>query len=245
MTANVPCRSAKMLLTGKLYNSRWLLEHFRRDHPQRLDLAAVGAGIDQIKSSLRLLPEAADHDMLRGIEGSAAKAYFSVFPQLILRNAQDFPFSGRSRRRRSTRSMPCCRLLTPCSATRSPVRWNLSVSIRLSVFCTHCAPDEPRSHWICWRSCVRRWRTVLCSRRSTSAPSRARTLRKRKTAPYYLTDDARRTFLAAWQKRKQEPLTHPFLKEKIVWGLVPYTQAMLLARYLRGDLDAYPPFLWK
>ena len=89
---------AKMLLTGKLYNSRWLLEHFRRDHPQRLDLTAVGAGIDQIKSSLRLLPEAADHDMLRGIEGSAAKAYFSVFPQLILRNAQDFPFSGRSRR---------------------------------------------------------------------------------------------------------------------------------------------------
>ena len=64
---------AKMLLTGKLYNSRWLLEHFRRDHPQRLDLTAVGAGIDQIKSSLRLLPEAADHDTLRGIEGSACK----------------------------------------------------------------------------------------------------------------------------------------------------------------------------
>ena len=68
---------------------------------------------------------------------------------------------------------------------------------------------------------------------------------QKENGAYYLTDDARRAFLAAWQKRKQEPLTHPFLKEKIVWGLVPYTQAMLLARYLRGDLDAYPPFLWK
>ena len=62
---------------------------------------------------------------------------------------------------------------------------------------------------------------------------------------YYLRDDARHAFLAAWQKHKQEELTHPFLKEKLCWGLVPYAQAMLLARYLRGDLDAYPPFLWK
>ena len=61
----------------------------------------------------------------------------------------------------------------------------------------------------------------------------------------YLKDDARQKLLAAWQKHKQEHLTHPFLKEKIPWGLVPYAQAMLLARYLRGDLDAYPPFLWK
>ena len=61
----------------------------------------------------------------------------------------------------------------------------------------------------------------------------------------YLKDDARKNFLSAWQKRKQETLTHPYLKEKISWGLVPYVQALLLARYIRGDLDAYPPFMWK
>ena len=61
----------------------------------------------------------------------------------------------------------------------------------------------------------------------------------------YLKDDARKNFLSAWQKRKQETLTHPDLKEKISWGLVPYVQALLLARYIRGDLDAYPPFMWK
>ena len=60
-----------------------------------------------------------------------------------------------------------------------------------------------------------------------------------------LTDSGRRTFLKAWQEKKRETLTHPFLKEKLTWGMIPYVQALLLARYIRGDLDAYPPFLWK
>ncbi len=60
-----------------------------------------------------------------------------------------------------------------------------------------------------------------------------------------MTDEARKKFLKAWQTKKQERITHPFLDEKISWGLVPYAQALLLARFLRGDLDEYPPFLWK
>lgn len=60
-----------------------------------------------------------------------------------------------------------------------------------------------------------------------------------------LTDEARKNFLAHWQKKKQEQITHPYLNEKIEWGMIPYVQAMLLARYLRGDLDEYPPFFWK
>jgi CRISPR-associated protein Cas1 len=60
-----------------------------------------------------------------------------------------------------------------------------------------------------------------------------------------MTEDARKMILTEWQNRKKEQITHPYLKEKVEWGLVPYVQAMLLARYLRGDLDGYPPFLWK
>ena len=60
-----------------------------------------------------------------------------------------------------------------------------------------------------------------------------------------LTDEGRKAFLTAWQRRKQETITHPFLTEKISWGLVPYVQALLLARTLRGDLEVYPPFFWK
>jgi CRISPR-associated protein Cas1 len=61
----------------------------------------------------------------------------------------------------------------------------------------------------------------------------------------YIKDTARRTFISEWQKNKQEELTHPYLNEKMSWGLVPYSQALLLARYLRGDIDQYPPFFWK
>ena len=60
-----------------------------------------------------------------------------------------------------------------------------------------------------------------------------------------LTDTGRKTFLKQWQERKKEKITHPYLDEKLAWGMVPYAQALLLARYLRGDLDEYPPFLWK
>lgn len=61
----------------------------------------------------------------------------------------------------------------------------------------------------------------------------------------YLTDDGRKKILEAWHSHKEGMITHPFLEEKIKWGLVPHVQATLLARHLRGDLDAYPPFLWK
>ena len=60
-----------------------------------------------------------------------------------------------------------------------------------------------------------------------------------------LAEEGRRTFLQKWQERKRETITHPFLEEKLPWGLVPYVQSLLLARYLRGDLEEYPPFLWK
>ena len=60
-----------------------------------------------------------------------------------------------------------------------------------------------------------------------------------------MTDDGRKLFLSAWQERKKELTTHPFLDEKIEWGMIPYVQAMLLARSIRGDLDEYPPFFWK
>ena len=67
----------------------------------------------------------------------------------------------------------------------------------------------------------------------------------RESGAVLLTDDGRRTFVQKWQERKKETITHPYLEEKVPWGLVPYVQSLLLARYLRGDLDGYPPFLWK
>lgn len=67
----------------------------------------------------------------------------------------------------------------------------------------------------------------------------------REDGAVWLNEDGRKVFLTAWQKRKDDELRHPFLEEKVQWGMLPYAQALLLARFLRGDLDAYPPFLWK
>lgn len=92
-------------------------------------------------------------------------------------------------------------------------------------------------------------RSVLCDRFALSMVNtgeiRASDFENRENGGVFLTDSGRRTVLTAWKKRKDEVLTHPFLKEKIPWGLVPYVQALLLARTIRGDLDAYPPFMWK
>ena len=73
----------------------------------------------------------------------------------------------------------------------------------------------------------------------------AKHLQKQESGAVLLTDDGRRAFLGAWQSKKQEQITHPFFKREDSWGLVPYVQALLLARTLRGDLEAYPPFFWK
>ena len=73
----------------------------------------------------------------------------------------------------------------------------------------------------------------------------AKHLQKQENGAVLLTDDGRKAFLTVWQNKKKEEITHPFLKEKLPWGLVPYVQALLLARALRGDLEVYPPFFWK
>ena len=68
---------------------------------------------------------------------------------------------------------------------------------------------------------------------------------KKENGAVLMSEELRKKILTEWQNKKKEIITHPFLKEKIEWGMVPYVQAMLLARYLRGDLDGYPVFLWK
>ncbi len=236
---------AQMFLTGKLYNGRWFLEHFVRDHPHRVDPVRMQDAIDQMKRALGAIPAAASRDELMGIEGSAAKAYFGALPECILRNAMDFSFEGRSRR------PP----MDPTNALLSFVYTLLGNEIVGALEAVGLDPAVGFLH------ALRPGRTSLALDllEELRAPLADRFVitqinlgvitgkdfDRKENGAYFLRDDARRTLLAAWQKRKQETLQHPFLGEKLSWGLVPYAQAMLLARYLRGDLDAYPPFLWK
>ena len=182
---------------------------------------------------------------LLGIEGSAAKSYFSVFNELILRNKDDFSFDERNRR------PPLDPVNALLSFTYSLLGNEIAgalegVGLDPAVGFFHTLRPGRKSLAL---DMLEEFRAPLADRFVLSLINlgtvTAKDFESKENGAVYLKDDARRNFLSAWQKRKQEEITHPFLKEKIAWGLVPHAQAMLLSRYLRGDLDAYPPFMWK
>lgn len=236
---------SKMFLIGKIYNSRWLLEHFCRDHAARIKRETIDPVIQQHKLALQRIDSANNTDELRGIEGSCAKGYFSVFSQLILRNNDDFRFTGRNRR------PPMDRVNALLSFAYTLLGNEIAgalegVGLDPAVGFLHTLRPGRKSLAL---DMLEEFRAPFADRFVLSQINlgsiTAADFEQKENGAFYLNDNARRSFLAAWQKRKQEELTHPYLKEKISWGLVPHTQAMLLSRYLRGDLDTYPPFLWK
>lgn len=236
---------AKSFLLGKLYNSRWVLERAVRDHGLRIDKDCMESSISQIFSSIPELQTADSVSTLMGIEGAAAKSYFDVFDRMILRNKDDFHFEGRSRR------PP----LDPVNAMLSFCYTLLGLDIASALEAVGLDPFIGFLHQLrpgrksLSLDLLEELRAPLADRFVLSQINLGTVTQKqfhvKENGAVLFDDDGRRAFLFQWQKRKQETITHPFLKEKISWGLVPYVQAMLLSRYMRGDLDEYPPFLWK
>ncbi len=239
------CEVARMMLTGKIYNGRWCLERTLRDHPQRVNESEMRNAIDNMKLRLSELQEVNDLETMRGIEGLAAKAYFGAFNQMILRNESAFRFDGRNRR------PPLDRVNALLSFAYSLLGKEIASALEtvgLDPYVGFLHRLRPGRSSLAL-DMLEELRAPVADRFvltqiNLGAVSSGDFARKENGA-FYLKEDARKAFLAAWQKHKSETLTHPYLKEKITWGLVPYAQAMLLSRCIRGDLDAYPPFLWK
>ncbi len=246
--ANSPQKSltlARYFIIGKLYNSEWTLQRLTRDHKLRIDEPKVKASIDIIKDCLSNARTAESEQELMGYEGIAAKAYFDVFNELILRGKDFFRFNGRSRR-------------PPMDAVNALLSFAYTILGNEIASALETVGLDP---YIGFMHRLRPGRKSLSldmleELRSPIADRFVLTLINlgifsehdftvKENGAVLLTDDSRRSFLAQWQKHKQEPLTHPYLNEKINWGLVPYVQATLLSRFLRDDLDAYPPFFWK
>lgn len=236
---------AKMFLTGKIFNGRWSIERTLRDHALRVDAERLNAAIGQMKQSLDDLTRADSVDELMGIEGIAAKAYFSMFDQMILKNNTYFHFDGRNRR------PP----LDPVNALLSFTYSILGNEIAGALEAVGLDPAVGFLHALrpgrasLAQDLLEELRAPFADRFVLTLINLGavteRDFARKENGAFYLTDGARKNFLAAWQKRKQEVITHPFLKEKLPWGLVPHAQAMLMSRYIRKDLDAYPPFMWK
>lgn len=238
-------RIARMFLLGKIYNGRWCLERAKRDHPMRVDVKQLDSSIAQMRGSMDRIMGAISKEELMGEEGIAAKAYFASFHQLILKNEQDFHFDGRNRR------PP----LDPVNAMLSFAYTLLGNEIAGALEAVGLDPAVGFLHTLrpgrasLALDLLEELRAPLADRFVLSQINLGAVtgsdFAQKENGAFYLKDDARRKFLAAWQKRKQETLVHPYLKEKIPWGMAAYAQAMLLARHIRGDLDTYPPFLWK
>lgn len=239
------CRIARHMIFGKLFNARWSMERTLRDHKMRVDEKKIRAGIAAIKALMPQVREETSLDSLRGLEGVGAAAYFGVYDDMILRDKEAFFFHGRNRRPpldnvNAMLSFAYSLLTSECASALE--------SVGLDAYVGFLHRDRPGRESLALdlmeelRVCVADRFVLTVINNRVLNPS---DFEKAESGAVRMTDDGRRKFLKAWQERKQEVMTHPYLQEKMPWGLVPYVQAMLLARFLRSDLDEYPPLLWK
>ena len=215
-----------------------------RDHSFQVDVERIRSAARNITRYSHDLKSAEKLDSLRGIEGNAAAEYFGVFDELILQNKESFRFAGRNRQPprdsiNAMLSLAYSLLANDCAAlfgvgldpyvgfmhAERPGRKSLALDLE----------EELRSVY------ADRFVLALINNRIITPNDFV----ERETGAVILSDAGRKRFLGEWQKRKKDEIRHPFLEEKISWGLVPYVQAILLARFIRGDLDQYPPFFWK
>ena len=239
------CQIARTMIFGKLYNARRSIERTRRDHGLRLDAEKLSHASQIIQTLLPTVAQESDLDRLRGLEGTGATAYFNVLDDMVLNYKETFFFHTRSRRppldpMNAMLSFAYALLANDCAAALE--------SVGLDSYVGFLHRDRPGRSSLALdlmeelRPCMAdRFVLTLINNRTVGAYD----FIQRENGSVRLRDDARRMFLKNWQEKKRETLTHPYLGEKLPWGLVPFVQALLLTRYLRGDLDAYPPFLWK
>jgi CRISPR-associated protein Cas1 len=239
------CRYARGFVLGKVYNARWVLERATRDHPQRVPVDKLKTLSMQLAAALPLIDTCEDLEQLRGLEGEAAQRYFDGFGALVLQQQSDFAFTVRSRRPpldniNALLSFAYTLLANDCAAALE--------SVGLDPYVGFMHRPRPGRNSLAL-DLMEELRAVYADRFVLSCVNQkiltAEHLQRQESGAVWLTEQGRKKFLNEWQKKKQEELKHPFLGEKMPWGLVPYVQALLLARTIRGDMEAYPPFFWK
>jgi len=236
---------ARHMIIGKLFNSRWIIERATRDHTMRVDVDKLKEVSGALKRTIEMIPGSENLEQLRGLEGESAIRYFSVLDDLILQQKDDFHFTHRSRR------PPLDKFNALLSFAYTMLAHDVSSALEgvgLDPYVGFLHRDRPGRISLAL-DVMEELRPVMADRFVLSLINKKEVSKKgftvKENSAVVMDDATRKTFLNAWQTRKQEVITHPYLEEKIEWGLLPHVQAMLLARYLRGDLDAYPPFFWK
>jgi CRISPR-associated protein Cas1 len=241
----VSLRLSRRFITAKVVNCRAVLHRALRDHPESVDRELLENTLQWLAAMPQRLEKAENSDAVRGIEGEAAHLYFSCFNELILNQKEDFCMTGRNRRPPTDRINALLSFLYTL-LTHEAVAALESVGLDPQVgFLHRDRPGRPslaldimeelRPHF------ADRLAVTLVNRNQVSSGGFV----IKENGAVIMDEDTRKEVLTAWQKRKQEEIIHPYLEERIPLGLVPYVQAMLLARHMRGDLEDYPPFIWK
>lgn len=237
--------AAKFFITGKIYNSRWVVERTLRDHRERIDaekLATVSARLTQYARDVSACP---DIEALRGLEAVAASTYFSVFDDMIINDKRDYSFRGRTRRPPLDRVNA---LLSFAYALLAREVASALTGVGLDPYLGFMHADRAGRASLAL-DLMEELRAPVADRFVLSLINRrmvdAKQFTRKENGAVLMGDNLRKQFLTGWQERKREIITHPYLNEKLPWGLVPHAQALLLSRWMRGDLDGYPPFLWK
>lgn len=233
---------SSLMIAAKIQNYRSILRRFIRDYGSD---AEVEETIRVLDSNKRLALNASDKGQLMGYEGIASGAYFKVLPHLILQQKESFPFDGRNRRPprdavNAMLSLAYSLISNDISAALETVGLDPYVGVLHTL-----RPGRPSLAL----DLMEEFRAYLGDRFVLSL------INKRQIASndfmtqgdngIVMTDQGRKQFLTAWQKRKKETIIHPYLNEKVEVGLLPYIQALLLARYIRNDIDDYPVFFIK
>jgi len=236
------CDIAKNFVIGKIANSRAVLQRLLRDHGEN---EAVSIAVNRLANVLLRIQSVPDVETLRGLEGEAANHYFSVFDNLIVSQKKEFAMTTRSRRPpldpiNTLISFLYTILAHDCEGALEGVGLDPQMG-----FLHALRPGRPSLAL----DLMEEFRSILADRVAVSLINlnqiNSRGFVTSESGAVTMKDDTRKEVLTAWQKKKQETVLHPFINEQVEIGLLPHVQAQLLARHLRGDLDAYPPFLIK
>ena len=236
---------ARVFITGKVANCRTVLKRLTRDHSEKVPLDSLEKAGRNLTYSLDQLQRESGLDVLRGIEGDSAHTYFGVFDHLIVAQKDDFKFQERSRR--PPLDEVNCLLSFLYTLLTHDMRSALE-TVGLDPQVGYLHRDRPGRPGLAL-DMIEEMRPFLADRLALSLINREQVKKKgfsrSESGAVLMDDETRKEVLVAYQNRKQEEILHPFLKENMPIGLLFYVQALLFARYLRGDLDGYPVFIWK
>jgi CRISPR-associated protein Cas1 len=238
-------RLARSFVLGKVANSRAVLLRAIRDHPHTPGDESLRRAVVTLADVVRRLEREFDLERLRGLEGEAAHTYFSVFDELIVIQKDAFRFSGRSRRP-PLDSVNALLSFVYTLLTHDACAALEAVGLDPQVGFLH--RDRPGRPGLAL-DLAEEFRAFLSDRLVLSLVNRRQVgsggFITTETGGVVMSDDTRKAVLVAFQQRKTEVIKHPYLNENTTVGMLVHLQALMLARRLRGDLDDYPPFLWR